>query len=336
MPTTFDRLRRSIEHFSSATVLIVGDVMLDQFVIGKVSRISPEAPVPVVEYEKDDYRPGGAANVANNVRALGGSVELVGLTGADSAGQRLRRLLTECGIGTSGLVVDPSRRTTTKLRVVTTTNLQVARIDYESDHEVAGEAEELMITEVGRLIEHASVVLVSDYLKGSITRAVMEKVMGAGRTRGIPILVDPKVPHLHLYAGTTLVTPNHREAEIATHQRIRTAEEAVTAAQLFRERAGCFDVLITRGEHGMCLLNGPDAVHYAAAAREVADVTGAGDTVIATTALSLAAGASIKDACGLANQAAGVAVQKFGPSTVTQDELLAAVARASGQDGRQG
>ncbi len=336
MATSIDRLRRSIENFPSATVLIVGDVMLDQFVIGRVSRISPEAPVPVVEYEKDDYRPGGAANVANNVRALGGSVELVGLTGTDSAGQRLRHLITACGIGTSGLVVDASRRTTTKLRVVTTRNLQVARIDYESDHEVAGEAEELMLGQVGRLIERASAVLVSDYLKGAITRAVMEKVLAAGRTRGIPVLVDPKVPHLHLYAGATLVTPNHHEAEIATHQRIRTDEEAVAAAQLFRERTGCFDVLITRGEHGMCLLNGPDAVHYAAAAREVADVTGAGDTVLATTALSLAAGASLKDACGLANQAAGVVVQKFGPATLTQDELYAAVARTSRPDGPQG
>jgi D-beta-D-heptose 7-phosphate kinase/D-beta-D-heptose 1-phosphate adenosyltransferase len=331
MATSFDRLRRSIDHFPSATVLIVGDVMLDQFVIGSVSRISPEAPVPVVEYEKDDYRPGGAANVANNVRALGGRVELVGLTGADSAGQRLRSLLAACGIGTSGLVVDPSRRTTTKLRVVTTRNLQVARIDYESDHEVSGEAEETLAGEVGRLIERAQAVLVSDYLKGSITRAVMEKVLAAGRTRGIPVLVDPKVPHLHLYSGATLVTPNHHEAEVATHQRIRTADEAVSAARAFRERSGCFDVLITRGERGMCLLNGPNAMHYQAAAREVADVTGAGDTVIATTALSLAAGAPLEDACGLANQAAGIVVEKFGPATPSPDELLAAVARASGQ-----
>jgi D-beta-D-heptose 7-phosphate kinase/D-beta-D-heptose 1-phosphate adenosyltransferase len=336
MTTTLDRVRRLIEHFSSASVLIVGDVMLDQFVIGKVSRISPEAPVPVVEYDRDDYRPGGAANVANNVRALAGNVELVGLTGADSAGQRLRHLLTACGIGTSGLVVDSSRRTTTKLRVVTTRNLQVARIDYESDHEVTGEAEELLISQVSRLVERAHAVLVSDYLKGSITRAVMEKVVAASRSRGIPVIVDPKVPHIHLYAGATLVTPNHCEAEIATHQRIRTAEEAVAAAQLFRERAACFDVLITRGEHGMCLLNGPDAVHYAAAAREVSDVTGAGDTVIATTALSLAAGASLRDACGLANQAAGVVVGKFGPATLSQDELVAAVAQASGQDGGRG
>jgi D-beta-D-heptose 7-phosphate kinase/D-beta-D-heptose 1-phosphate adenosyltransferase len=331
MATAFDRLRRTVERFPSATVLIVGDVMLDQFVVGTVNRISPEAPVPVVEYERDDYRAGGAANVANNVRALGGRVELVGLTGADSAGQRLRGLLAGCGIGTSGLVVDSSRRTTTKLRVVTTRNLQVARIDYESDHEASGEAERALVDEVGRLVERAHAVLVSDYLKGAVTRLVMEKVVSAGRARGIPVLVDPKVPHLHLYAGATLITPNHHEAEIATHRRVRTDEEAVAAARAFRERSGCFDVLITRGEHGMCLLNGPEAVHYPAAAREVADVTGAGDTVIATTALSLAAGATLGDACGLANQAAGVAVEKFGPATLTPDELLAAVLRADDQ-----
>jgi D-beta-D-heptose 7-phosphate kinase/D-beta-D-heptose 1-phosphate adenosyltransferase len=151
--------------------------------------------------------------------------------------------------------------------------------------------------------------------------------VAAGRSRGTPVLVDPKVPHIQYYAGASLVTPNHHEAEVATHQRIRTADDAVAAAQLFRERAGCLDVLITRGEHGMCLLTGPDAIQYAAAAREVADVTGAGDTVIATVALALAAGASLRDACGLANQAAGVVVAKFGPATLSQGELLAALER---------
>ncbi len=336
MSTTLDRLRRSIDRFPSASVLIVGDVMLDQFVIGRVDRISPEAPVPVVEYDRDDYRAGGAANVASNVKALGGAVELVGVTGADSAGQRLRHLLTTWGIGTSGLVADPSRRTTTKLRIVTTRNLQVARIDYESDHDVSGEAEESLISQVDRLAHRAGAILVSDYLKGSVTKELMTRVVAAGRSRGIPVLVDPKIPHIHLYAGATLVTPNHHEAEVATHHRIRTAEDAVTAARLFRERAGCFDVLITRGDHGMCLLNGPEAVHYAAAAREVSDVTGAGDTVIATTALSLAAGASLRDACGLANQAAGVVVAKFGPATLSQGELVAAVERATAQEAAQG
>jgi len=323
--STFDRLRRSIDNFSRASVLIVGDVMLDQFVVGQVSRISPEAPVPVVVFDHDDYRVGGAANVANNVRALGGRVELVGLTGADSAGQRLKHLLGECGIGTSGLVVDPARRTTTKLRIVTTRNLQVARIDYESDHEASGEAEEALAGQVDRLAQRADVILVSDYLKGTVTRGLMARIVAAGRERGIPVLVDPKIPHVAYYSGATLVTPNHQEAETATHLRIKNDNDAVAAARTFRDVAGCANVLVTRGEHGMCLLDAQDAVHYPATAREVSDVTGAGDTVIAAAALSLAAGATIRDACGIANAAAGVVVAKFGPATLSQGELLHAI-----------
>ncbi|HEY3383416.1 MAG TPA: D-glycero-beta-D-manno-heptose-7-phosphate kinase [Vicinamibacterales bacterium] len=326
MPSTYDQLRRAIDRFSSSSVLIVGDVMLDQFVVGRVNRISPEAPVPVVEYEHDEYRVGGASNVANNVRALGGAVELVGLTGADGAGHRLRHLLIDCGVGTSGLVTDSSRRTTTKLRIVTTRNLQVARIDYESDHETSGETELALTAQIDRLAGSANVILVSDYLKGAVSRALMTRVIAAGRKHGIPVLVDPKIPHLNYYQGATLITPNHHEAEIATHRRIRTPEDAVEAATLFRERAGCEHVLITRGEHGMCLLDVHQALHFPAAAREVADVTGAGDTVIATTALSLAAGSSLADACNLANHAAGVVVAKFGPATLTRDELVEAVA----------
>jgi D-glycero-beta-D-manno-heptose-7-phosphate kinase len=326
--STLDRLRRSIDNFTSASILIVGDVMLDQFVVGQVSRISPEAPVPVVEYDHDDYRVGGAANVANNVRALGGRVELVGLTGADSAGQRLRHLLGDCGIGTSGLVVDPARRTTTKLRIVTTRNLQVARIDYESDHEASGEVEHALVGQVDRLAQRADAILVSDYLKGAVTPALMARVVTAGRERGIPVLVDPKIPHITYYSGATLVTPNNHEAELATHLRIRSAEDAVAAAHGFRDRSGCLDVLVTRGEHGMCLLQGQEAVHYPSTAREVADVTGAGDTVIAAVALALGAHASMRDACGIANQAAGVVVAKFGPATLSQGELLTALERA--------
>ena len=266
--------------------------------------------------------------MANNVRALGGGVELVGLTGADAAGERLRRLLIDCGIGTSGLVADGSRRTTTKLRVVTTRNQQVARIDYESDHEASGEMEQALAEHVERLAQRANVILVSDYLKGTVTRALMARVVAAGRARGIPVLVDPKIPHIQYYVGATLVTPNHHEAEVATHQRIRTREDAEAAALLFRERAGCQDVLITRGEHGMCLLNGHTAIHFATAAREVADVTGAGDTVIATAALALAAAAPLPDACSLANHAAGVVVAKFGPATVSPEELIAAIGRS--------
>jgi D-beta-D-heptose 7-phosphate kinase/D-beta-D-heptose 1-phosphate adenosyltransferase len=325
---TPDRLRRSIERFRYTSVLIVGDVMLDQFVVGRVDRISPEAPVPVVEFEYDDYRVGGAANVAHNVRALGADVELVGLTGTDAAGQRLRRLLAEHGIGTSGLVGDPARRTTTKLRIVTNRNQQVARIDYETAQEAAGVTEEALAAQAELLAQKASVIVVSDYLKGVVTRALMRRVVTAGRARGIPVLVDPKIPHIDYYGGTTIVTPNHHEAELATHVRIRTHDEATGAAHAFRQRAGCDRVLITRGEHGMCLLDGDLAEHFPAVAREVSDVTGAGDTVIATLALGLAAGAELRDACNLANHAAGVVVAKFGPATVSPEELAGVIQNA--------
>lgn len=326
--TTSDRFRRSIERFRYTTVLIVGDIMLDQFVVGRVHRISPEAPVPVVEYERDEYRVGGAANVAHNIRALGGEVELIGLTGTDGAAQRLRHLLAEHRIGTSGIVGDPSRRTTTKLRVVTDRNQQVARIDYESDREATGATEEALAAQAERLAEKASIVVVSDYLKGTVTRGLMQRVVAAGRARRVPVLVDPKIPHIDYYAGTTIATPNQHEAEVATHMRIRSIEEAAEAARVFRERAGCERVLITRGEHGMCLLDDRGAEHFPAVAREVSDVTGAGDTVIAALALALAAGADLRDACTLANHAAGVVVGKFGPATLTPGELADALAAA--------
>ncbi|MBP1636743.1 MAG: hldE 1 [Acidobacteria bacterium] len=316
-----DRLQPALDRFAGAAVLIVGDVMLDQFVIGSVSRISPEAPVPVVAYQRDEQRVGGAANVANNVRALGGRAELVGLTGADAAGQRLRDLLDGLGMGAAGLVRDPSRRTTTKLRVVTDRNQQVARIDYETDAEAAGAIEQSLAIQAERLVQRADVVVVSDYLKGAVTRMVVARIVAAGRARSIPVLVDPKIPHLDYYAGASLITPNHHEAEVATHLRIRGDEDAVRAAEVFRERARCERVLITRGEHGMCLLDGETARHFPAVAREVADVTGAGDTVIATIALGLAAGASLDEACELANHAAGIVVGRFGPAAVTRAEL---------------
>jgi D-beta-D-heptose 7-phosphate kinase/D-beta-D-heptose 1-phosphate adenosyltransferase len=325
MSSIGERLRAPIARFGSATVLIVGDVMLDQFVVGRVNRISPEAPVPVVTYERDEYRVGGAANVANNVRALGGRVELVGLTGSDGASTRLRVLLEQRGIGSTGLVSAADRRTTTKLRVVTDRNQQVARIDYETDQEVQGPSEQALTVQAEMLAQRSQVIVVSDYLKGAVTATLMARVVAAGRARGVPVLVDPKIPHIDYYAGAALVTPNHQEAEVAAHVRIRSHEDAVRAAEIFRERARCERVLITRGEHGMCLLDGAEATHFPAVAREVSDVTGAGDTVIATLALGLAAGAGLKDACLLANHAAGIVVGRFGPATVSPQELAASV-----------
>jgi D-beta-D-heptose 7-phosphate kinase/D-beta-D-heptose 1-phosphate adenosyltransferase len=310
-----------LSRLAGRSVLIIGDVMLDHFVIGRVDRISPEAPVPVVQFDHEEFRLGGASNVAHNVAALGGQPDLIGVVGDDAEAARLREELARLSIGATGLVTDGGRRTTRKLRVVTTRNQQVARIDYEHDGEVGGALEASIVRKIDELAGRARAILLSDYLKGVVSRGVAAAAIRAGRERGIPVLVDPKVPHVDYYSGATLITPNHHEAEAVTHMRIRTDAEAREAARRFRERTGCGSVLITRGEHGMWLL-GPDGeTALAAEAREVADVTGAGDTVIASMALGLAAEGTLVEAAQLATRAAGLVVAKFGPATVGVDEL---------------
>jgi D-beta-D-heptose 7-phosphate kinase/D-beta-D-heptose 1-phosphate adenosyltransferase len=318
-------LKALLDRARGRAVLILGDLMLDHFVIGRVDRISPEAPVPVVQFDHESFRLGGAANVANNVAALGGTVEIAGLVGTDPEGSRLVAGLMEAGIGTSAIVSDGGRCTTRKLRVVTTRNQQVARIDYECDTPAAGDVETALERKIKDAAAHADVILISDYQKGSVTRATAQTAIGAARARGVPVLVDPKVPHIDHYAGASLITPNHHEAEAVTLLRIRNAAEARVAAQRFRERARCDGVLITRGEHGMWLLAQEGEFDLPAEAREVSDVTGAGDTVIAAMALGLAGGGSLKDAARLANYAAGLAVARFGPVAITAEELAAAL-----------
>jgi rfaE bifunctional protein kinase chain/domain len=303
------------------TVLIIGDVMLDHFVYGNVERISPEAPVPVVRFDHQEHRLGGAANVAHNVAALGGRVELVGVVGDDAESGQLKSDLARLAIATDGIVYDRERCTTRKLRVVTMRNQQVARIDYEDDREIAGAVEAAVIDRIGQLAATAQAILISDYLKGVVSRAVAAAAIAEARRHGVPLLVDPKVPHIDYYSGATVITPNHHEAEAITLMRIRTSEDALAAARLFRKRAACQSVLITRGEHGMTLV-GPDGdAELQAEAREVSDVTGAGDTVIATMTLALATGAPLVEAARLANRAAGIVVGKFGPATLTAAEL---------------
>jgi D-beta-D-heptose 7-phosphate kinase/D-beta-D-heptose 1-phosphate adenosyltransferase len=226
------------------------------------------------------------------------------------------------------LVADPSRCTTRKLRVVTTRNQQVARIDYESDQEIAGELQDALVATVRSRAAVAAVVVLSDYQKGAITRAVAQAAIAAARDARVPVLIDPKVPHVDYYSGASLVTPNHHEAEAVTLMRIRSAEEARQAAYRFRERVGCDSVLITRGEHGMWLLAPDGEFDLRAEAREVSDVTGAGDTVIAAMAIGLAGGGSLQQAARLANRAAGLAVSHFGPTAVSAAELRSALLTA--------
>ncbi len=324
-PITGARATELVAGFAKATVVIVGDVMLDQFLVGRVNRISPEAPVPVVEFTREEHRCGGAANVADNARVLGASVELVGVIGRDAAGERLLDEFRSRGLGVAGLLTDPARRTTTKVRIVTDRNQQVARVDYETDTEVGRDIEQALGSQVEARAAGARVIVVSDYLKGVVTRGLMARIVALARRKRIPVLVDPKIPHIDCYAGATLITPNHHEAEIAAHMRIRTPHDARAAATTFRAHAQCEGVLITLGEQGMWLSAGGVEGHLTATAREVADVTGAGDTVIATLALALGTGATSAEAAYLANEAAGIVVGKFGPATVTRDELLAAM-----------
>ena len=314
-------LARLLAGARGRSVLVIGDLMLDHFVIGRVDRISPEAPVPVVQFDHESFRLGGAANVANNLAALGGKVEIAGVVGSDPEGSRLTAALRTAGIGIGGVIADKDRCTTRKLRVVTTRNQQVARIDYECDRPIEGDLEAALVKRIREAAARADVVLISDYQKGTITALSARAAIDAAKAKQIPSLVDPKVPHIDYYSGAGLITPNHHEAEAVTLQRIRNAEEARAAAGKFRARATCDSVLITRGEHGMWLSSEAADGSIPAAAREVSDVTGAGDTVVATLALALAAGATLAEAAVLANHAAGVVVGKFGPSTVTLEEL---------------
>jgi rfaE bifunctional protein kinase chain/domain len=312
-------------------VAVIGDVMLDHFLIGRIERISPEAPVPVVRVDRDDFRLGGAANVAHNIQALGGKASLVGLVGDDEASRVFRRALRTAGIGDQHLVVDRGRHTTRKVRVVSGRNQQVIRLDYEDDVDPPAAVAANLNQQLHAAIQDAGVVVLSDYRKGVVTPAVIAAAIDAAALTPARVLVDPKVPQAERYRGATVITPNHHEAELMTGLRIKSSDDARHAARLLSEKCGA-SVLITWGEQGMWLLDVSQGTreeeHFPAAAREVADVTGAGDTVIGVLALSLAAGARLADAARLANLAAGLVVARFGPAVVTLDELVAALERS--------
>jgi D-glycero-beta-D-manno-heptose-7-phosphate kinase len=322
-PLARHRALEILDAVARAHLVVVGDVMLDHFMMGRVTRISPEAPVPVVEFEREFSLPGGAANVAHNARALGATVSLVGVVGDDQPAADLRGLLEARDVRATGLVVDPSRPTTRKTRLATTRNQQVARIDVERTDDVTGAVEDALVARLDDAAASAHAIVVSDYLKGVVTRRVMSHVVAAGHRRGIPVLVDPKVPHMPLYAGATLLTPNHHEAEHASLARIRTPGDMRRAARGLCETLRVDGVLVTWGEHGLWLSHQQYEGHLPATAREVSDVTGAGDTVVATLAAAMAAGATSAEAACLANEAAGIVVSRFGTAVVTTAELRA-------------
>jgi len=307
-------------------VLVLGDVMLDEFIWGRVARISPEAPVPVVEVLGQSFHLGGAGNVAANVRALGGRAMLAGVVGEDAAGARVSEALVEAGIDSRLVVADRGRPTTVKTRIVAHSQ-QVVRTDREDSTDVAAATERALLEHVRRELPSAGALVVSDYQKGAVTATVLRRTLDLARRQRVPVLVDPKVRHFRRYRRVAVVTPNLLEAEQATGILLRDQEAVEKAGRRILKMLECRAVLLTRGENGLALLErGRPAVHVPASAREVFDVTGAGDSVIATMALALAARAKMPEAAALANAAAGVVVGKVGTAQASPAEVLAALA----------
>ena len=297
-----------------AQVLVVGDVMLDRYWFGDVSRISPEAPVPVVRFRKQEERLGGAANVANNCAALGARTRLLSVTGADEAGDQLARMVKEAGIQ-ANLHRDPKTPTTVKLRVLS--KQQLLRIDFETAP--SGEALASKLADFKAALPSCNVVILSDYGKGGL--AHIAKMIGLARAAGKRVLVDPKGDDWSRYKGAHLVTPNRKElADVVGSW--KTEGDLERRVRRLRSQLGLDALLLTRGHEGMSLYSKKKPVHVKAEAREVFDVSGAGDTVIATLATMLASGVRLEQAMRIANRAGGIKVAKLGTAVVTRKELF--------------
>lgn len=321
---TKQRAGELLQSMRARKIVILGDVMLDEFFWGDVTRISPEAPVPVVDIRRESVHLGGAANVLANVMALGGRACVVGMVGKDAAGDRLRERLQDASSmqADNYLVVDENRPSTTKTRIIAHSQL-VVRADREQRTPVNGGVEKQILELLKKAIAGADAFVVSDYDKGVVTPRILSEILPLAYAR-IPVLIDPKIRNFAHYRPASLVTPNHHEALRLTNLEEDSDDGLHEAAKLIRKQLDCDAVLITRGDRGIMLLEGEnEPVFVATAAREVYDVTGAGDTVIATLAAALAAGATMLEAANLANHAAGIVVGKVGTATTSADELLA-------------
>lgn len=321
---TKPRAREIIELMPARKIVVLGDVMLDEFVWGDVTRISPEAPVPVVDIRRESVHLGGAANVVANTVGLGAQACVIGVVGNDSAGERLRQRLEAASPLQSSnyLIVDDGRPSTTKTRIIAHSQL-VVRADRELRTPVNGPVAEEIIAALKQALAEADAFVVSDYDKGVVTPTILQEILQLAYNR-MPVLIDPKIRNFPYYSPASLITPNHHEALRMTNLEADNDEGLHLAARMIRERLGCDAVLITRGDRGIMLLEGDrDPVFVGTTAREVYDVTGAGDTVIAALATALSAGATMLEAATLANHAAGIVVGKVGTATVSADELLA-------------
>jgi D-beta-D-heptose 7-phosphate kinase/D-beta-D-heptose 1-phosphate adenosyltransferase len=323
MTLTPERVDQLISAFAGERILVLGDIMLDEFIWGKVRRISPEAPVPVVEVSRESYHLGGAGNVAANLCALGAASVPIGIVGQDAAAERLMGLLDSQSIESAGLIAEAGRPTTVKTRVVAHSQ-QIVRTDRESKAPLADDRNEALLAAFLKWLPSCKAVVISDYDKGVVNRWLLSRALPAAEKNRIPVLLDPKVHHADYYRPVTLIKPNLREAELLTGISIRDDNDLTAAGRLLLAKFGCPYVLISHGEEGMSLFSKEGAHHrFPTFAREVFDVSGAGDTVMATLALSLAAGGTMEESAILANHAAGIVVGKVGTATVSRGELTA-------------
>jgi D-glycero-beta-D-manno-heptose-7-phosphate kinase len=327
----YQRAQQIIGKFPDLRIVTVGDLMLDEFIWGEARRISPEAPTPVVEVKRETWHLGGAANVVSNLLELGARAVPIGVVGADDAAKIVRDRFAERNARIDGLITDASRPTTRKTRVIANSGRQyqqIVRADREDRSPVSNAVEDRIIAAFNQAMSNADAVIISDYDKGVLTPRVLGALIGSARSRAKLVCLDPKIRNFASYREVDVITPNQNEAERASGVEITDEPSLSAAARRIRDMLGCKNVLITRGELGMSLLGSEEneeMTHIPTTAREVYEVTGAGDTVIATLALALASGATLSEAAIIANHAAGVVVGKIGVAGVSRDELMDAL-----------
>jgi D-beta-D-heptose 7-phosphate kinase/D-beta-D-heptose 1-phosphate adenosyltransferase len=320
-----------ISKFDQTHLLVIGDLMIDEYVWGEVDRISPEAPVQVVVVKTEDYTLGGSGNVVNNLMALGASATVLGVVGGGSNGRLLCEQLNSIGADTRGIIQEPGRHTTKKTRIIAE-HQQVLRIDRETKKEISSATLKNIIRIAEKVIPEVDVILISDYGKGLITRSLIKRLVQIAKTHNKPVIADPKGLDFTKYAGVNLLTPNKKEASLASGREITDDGSLAGAGKLLLDKSGIEKLLITCGKDGMVLFEKDQKpFKIGTRAREIYDVSGAGDTVVAVLGLAVAAGQSFKEAVSLANTAAGIVVGKVGTAAVTQKELSAAL-KASAAD----
>lgn len=316
------RLKDIITLFRQCRIAVLGDLMLDEFLWGKVDRISPEAPVPVVQIKRETWRPGGAANVASNIIALGGKAYIFGIIGDDGAGRKLKEAMQAESIDVEGVIVDSSRRTTVKTRIIGH-NQQMIRIDRENTEQIEYNCRRLMSDQLLRMMNDLDGVIISDYAKGVIAEDLLSQIIERFKKAGKFVAVDPKLKNFPLYRGATIITPNTKEAESILGRIFETEQDFLDGGTELLKRFRVDSVMITRGEQGMSLFErGKKPITIPTQALEVFDVTGAGDTVIATFAMAMASGCEMAEAAETANLAAGVVVGIVGTATASPEKLV--------------